>query len=263
MDIYRQFCFSETSEVRLYWTFLSNLCLCPSFNSSLLFLFISSFSSLFSFHLFHPAIRAAGTEVNRLVIDLFSTAKHLCRPKVLHLPHYLSDAGFQLSGHLKMFDCPICVEDKAASGFIDLLLSLPNPPALTYNHRVYVIITGDLGLFGAFKIIHIQLCVKEAGRRHTVDCSFIDLLLPAFSKAKSKATPHHRSTMSHCFQCLDYKRRGGDGGLSERGNGKRKRMKTDNEKEKLNSKNRVDRNRGHGLVSFLCLFPNVSFYFVK
>lgn len=82
-----------------------------------------------------------------------------------------------------MFNCPICVEDRAAvNPLIYCYLSSANPPAQTYNHGVYLMMAKETGMFGAFKIIHIQLCVKQAGRRHTVDCRFIDLLLPALSE---------------------------------------------------------------------------------
>lgn len=64
---------------------------------SLLSLFVLSVSlfssgSLSSSHL---VSRAAVTEVNRLVIDLFSTARHLDGPKssALYLPYYPSDAA--------------------------------------------------------------------------------------------------------------------------------------------------------------------------
>lgn len=77
----------QAAEVLLCLTFLSYLCLFVL--SASLF---SSFGSLSSLHL---VSRAAVTEVNRLVIDLFSTARQSDGPKssALYLPHYLSDAA--------------------------------------------------------------------------------------------------------------------------------------------------------------------------
>lgn len=73
------------------------------------------------------------------------------------------------------------------SGFIDLLLSVRlYAPGLDHTHTRSHTHTADLivsviviviMLLWAFKLVYIQLCVKEADRLDMADCLFIDLLL--------------------------------------------------------------------------------------
>lgn len=116
------------------------------------------------------------------VFDLFPTAWALALAQSLQpyiCPFICFMLTSQLSGHLKMSNRAICVEDWPA---IDQLIyyylpsASPPRPAL-YNWRVYLMMIKETGPFGAFKIIHIHLCVCvcvcEAPATHLIILSLI------------------------------------------------------------------------------------------
>lgn len=189
----------------LYLTFLFNLFL-------ILFLSLSS-----PIHRLLAASLPSNRTTDKRLIGLsliYSELPGSCTGPIstaLHLPHYLSDTQLptgQLSSHLKMLNCPICVEERAAGGSIDLLLSVEySPVAQAHNHRMYLM-TGETELLGAFKLNHIQLHEK----RLTDGTHLIVLHWFTFTYYLPIIPPHLpiHSTLSHM---LDNK--GNDGGRQD------------------------------------------------
>lgn len=159
---------------------------------------------LFSLFIFHLACRSADTEVNMRVFDLFPTAWALALAQSLQpyiCPFICFMLTSQLSGHLKMSNRAICVEDwPAIDQLIYYYLSSASPPRpALYNWRVYLMMIKETGPFGAFKIIHIHLCVCVCvwSSSHTLDYPVNDSVLQALSEQTAK---NHRCKQRkmHC-----------------------------------------------------------------
>lgn len=114
----------------LYLAFLSNLYLCCFFRCPPPFLlrFILFFGVFSPFFVFHQGDVAQRTRRLRGLSLIYSqlpgsnTGPHSMQPYIC--PIISPTLQLKLSGLLKMFNRPICVEDGAASGSIDLLLSV-------------------------------------------------------------------------------------------------------------------------------------------